>query len=161
MLLGELARDLSVEMPADGADITSITADSREATPGALFAALSGKRADGASYIGRAVAAGAVAILADSAAELGDVDVPVLRAKDPRRVLALMAARFYPRQPEQLVAVTGTSGKTSVAVFVRQIFEHAGKKAASIGTIGVVGPNGSEKGSLTTPDPVALHRLLD
>ena len=161
MLLGELVRDLSVEIPADGVDINSITADSREVTSGALFAALSGARADGASYIGEAVAAGAAAILVDNAVELGDLDLPVLRAKDPRRLLALMAARFYPRQPEQLVAVTGTSGKTSVAVFARQIFEHAGKKAASIGTIGVVGPRGIEKGSLTTPDPVALHRLLD
>ena len=161
MQLGELARDLSVEMPADGVEITGITDDSREAAPGALFAALNGATANGASYVGEAVAAGAVAVLAGNSAELGNVDVPVLRAKDPRRVLALMAARFYPQQPEHLVAVTGTSGKTSVAVFARQIFEHDGKKAASIGTIGVVGPNGVEKGSLTTPGPVALHRLLD
>src|SRR5690606_10983701 len=75
--------------------------------------------------------------------------------------LALMAARFHPRQPDKLVAVTGTSGKTSVAAFARQIFEAAGKMAASVGTIGVVSRNWSEYGNLTTPDPVSLHAALD
>jgi UDP-N-acetylmuramoyl-L-alanyl-D-glutamate--2,6-diaminopimelate ligase len=72
-----------------------------------------------------------------------------------------MAAQFYPRQPDHLVAVTGTSGKTSVAVFARQIFAAAGKEAASLGTIGVVSRKRSEYGSLTTPDPVVLHAELD
>ncbi len=161
MQLDELVRDLPVEVPAGALDITGLTADSRAVKPGFLFAALRGVTADGARFAGTAVAAGAAAILADDEAELGDIAVPVIRAHDPRRVLSLMAARFFPHQPEQLVAVTGTSGKTSVAVFVRQIFEHAGKTAASIGTIGVVGPKGWQPGSLTTPDPVALHQMLD
>jgi UDP-N-acetylmuramoyl-L-alanyl-D-glutamate--2,6-diaminopimelate ligase len=72
-----------------------------------------------------------------------------------------MASRFHSRQPESLVAVTGTSGKTSVVAFARQIFEAAGKSAASIGTLGVVSRAWSENGSLTTPDPVALHKMLD
>ena len=80
---------------------------------------------------------------------------------DPRRALALMRPRFFRRQPETIVAVTGTSGKTSVAAFTRQIWEQAGHAAASIGTIGVVAPGRNVYGSLTTPDPVALHQLLD
>src|SRR5204862_6875394 len=78
-----------------------------------------------------------------------------------RRALALAAARFHPRQPDVIAAVTGTSGKTSVAAFLRQIWQALGHAAASIGTIGVVSPKGEIYGSLTTPDPVALHRTLD
>jgi UDP-N-acetylmuramoyl-L-alanyl-D-glutamate--2,6-diaminopimelate ligase len=74
--------------------------------------------------------------------------------------LALVAARFYGIQPEFAVAVTGTSGKTSVAEFTRQIFQALGHQAASLGTIGVVKPNGAVYGSLTTPDPVSLHETI-
>jgi UDP-N-acetylmuramoyl-L-alanyl-D-glutamate--2,6-diaminopimelate ligase len=100
-------------------------------------------------------------VLAGRKADVGSVSEPVIRADDPRRTLALMAARFHPLQPGQLVAVTGTSGKTSVASFARQIFETAGFEAASIGTLGVVSRPWTEYGSLTTPDPVALHHDLD
>jgi UDP-N-acetylmuramoyl-L-alanyl-D-glutamate--2,6-diaminopimelate ligase len=86
--------------------------------------------------------------------------VPILRAEEPRRTLALMAARFFGVQPETVVAVTGTSGKTSVAEFTRQIFASLGHASASLGTIGLVKSNGSVYGSLTTPDPVSLHKTL-
>jgi UDP-N-acetylmuramoyl-L-alanyl-D-glutamate--2,6-diaminopimelate ligase len=86
--------------------------------------------------------------------------VPLIEVEDARRALALAAARFFLSQPETMVAVTGTSGKTSVASFVRQIWEQAGFAAASIGTTGVIAPGRNEYGSLTTPDPVALHGLL-
>ena len=83
----------------------------------------------------------------------------MLASAEPRRALALMAARFFGAQPDTIVAVTGTSGKTSVADFTRQIFAALGRKAASLGTLGIVKPDGSVYGSLTTPDPVALHRV--
>jgi UDP-N-acetylmuramoyl-L-alanyl-D-glutamate--2,6-diaminopimelate ligase len=76
-------------------------------------------------------------------------------------VLALAAARFYPKQPATIAAVTGTSGKTSVAAFTRQIWQELGHASASIGTIGLVSPKRTVYGSLTTPDPIALHRQLD
>ena len=79
---------------------------------------------------------------------------------DPRLALAKLAARLFPRQPKTMVAVTGTSGKTSVAAFTRQIWEQVGHAAASIGTTGVVAPGRNDYGQLTTPDPVELHRLL-
>ncbi len=78
-----------------------------------------------------------------------------------RRSLSAAARRFYPGQPETVVAVTGTSGKTSVAAFVRQIWAASGRRAASLGTLGIVAPEGAVYGSLTTPDPIALHRSLD
>ncbi len=89
------------------------------------------------------------------------VAIPFVVTPNPRRALALAAARFYPRQPATIAAVTGTSGKTSVAAFTRQIWERLGHASASIGTIGLVSPKRTVYGSLTTPDPIALHRQLD
>src|SRR5690606_27020539 len=89
-----------------------------------------------------------------------DISVPVIRAPDARRALALMAARMYAGQPETAVAVTGTNGKTSIVEFTRQIFATLGRRAASLGTIGIVKPDGGRYGALTTPDPVALHQML-
>ena len=87
--------------------------------------------------------------------------MPFVVTPNPRRALALAAARFYPKQPATIAAVTGTSGKTSVAAFTRQIWQRLGHVSASIGTIGLVSPKRTVYGSLTTPDPIALHRQLD
>ena len=157
--------DLSVagaDIPADALalDVQAITADSRAVRPGSLFVALAGAKSDGAKFAADAVAKGAVAVLASSDAVLPDLSVPLLRSDEPRRALALMAARFFGKQPAVAVAVTGTSGKTSVAEFTRQIFAGCGLQAASVGTIGVVRPDGGVYGSLTTPDPVTLHETL-
>ena len=89
------------------------------------------------------------------------IRVPFVTTPNPRRALALAAAKFYPRQPHTIAAVTGTSGKTSVAAFTRQIWQRLGHESASIGTIGLVSPKRTIYGSLTTPDPIALHRQLD
>lgn len=151
---------LAAPAEANQIEITSVTADSRYVTPGSLFAALPGSRLDGARFVPEAIEAGASAILTGLKSEIFEIDVPVLRAEDPRRVLALVAARFYARQPENIVAVTGTSGKTSVADFARQIFAALGRQSASVGTIGIIKPDGSVYGSLTTPDPVTLHMEL-
>ena len=163
ILLGDLAStDFPLGPEAAAVEITGLSADSRAIQPGFLFAALKGVAADGVRFAPEAVKLGAVALLCAADSSLAsDPGIPVLRAADPRVALAHFAARFYPRQPETLVAVTGTAGKTSVAVFVRQIFAAAGHQAASIGTIGIVAPAGSEYGNLTTPDPIALHEALD
>jgi UDP-N-acetylmuramoyl-L-alanyl-D-glutamate--2,6-diaminopimelate ligase len=143
--------------PAGDLEVNGLTSDSRQVKPGMLFAALAGTKADGSSYIGDAAARGAVAAIAGHSAEAG---VPVLAVSNPRRLLALAAARFYHAQPETMVAVTGTAGKTSVASFTRQIWAHAGHAAAQIGTTGVVSPTRNDYGTLTTPDPVELQQLL-
>ena len=134
--------------------------DSRAVKPGDLFFALAGSKTDGARFVDAAIAKGAVAIAGDHPpSNLGSV--PFVRARNPRRALALAAARFYPQQPKTIAAVTGTSGKTSVAAFARQIWLSLGHASASIGTIGLVSPKRTIYGSLTTPDPIALHRQLD
>jgi UDP-N-acetylmuramoyl-L-alanyl-D-glutamate--2,6-diaminopimelate ligase len=144
------------------ATISGITADSRSVTPGMLFAALPGTRIHGGRFIGDAVARGAAAVLMQEGAAWpeGVAHVPVVLDREPRRALAHLAARFHGRQPRQVAAVTGTNGKTSTVDFLRQLLAGAGWPAASIGTLGVIGPQGRIADSLTTPDPVALHALL-
>jgi UDP-N-acetylmuramoyl-L-alanyl-D-glutamate--2,6-diaminopimelate ligase len=163
MQLGELAGlGLTIEGDAGATEIAGLTADSRAVGRDFLFAALPGSTTDGARYVPDAVAKGAIAVLVGRGVRLDPLSgVAVLRADDPRRALALVAARFHPRQPDHLVAVTGTAGKTSVAAFARQIFERAGYASASMGTLGVVSRRWSAYGSLTTPDPIALHAGLD
>ncbi|WP_029353023.1 UDP-N-acetylmuramoyl-L-alanyl-D-glutamate--2,6-diaminopimelate ligase [Bosea sp. 117] len=136
--------------------------DSRKVEPGDVFFAVGGAKLDGAAFIADAVAHGAVAVVgeAERPAVL-DPAVSYVRVGNVRRAVALAAAHAYPRQPGVIAAVTGTSGKTSVATFTRQIWQRAGHPSASLGTLGVVAPSGAVYGSLTTPDPIALHRTLD
>ncbi|MGB8575372.1 MAG: UDP-N-acetylmuramoyl-L-alanyl-D-glutamate--2,6-diaminopimelate ligase [Pseudolabrys sp.] len=138
-----------------------VTADSRKVKPGFLFVAIAGAKADGVHFARQAVNAGAIAVAAEQRPEALSDAVAFIRVNNPRRTLALAAAKFFPRQPKTIAAVTGTSGKTSVAAFTRQIWSTLGYQAASIGTIGVVSPKGERYGSLTTPDPIELHRTLD
>jgi len=137
--------------------VSGLTADSREVKPGYVFAALPGTIVNGASFIRNAVAAGAVAIVAPNGIT---ASVPVIASDNPRRLFALMAARFFGAQPDLVVAVTGTNGKTSVAAFVREIWTSMGFRAASIGTVGVIGPSGTLELAHTTPDPVKLHEIV-
>jgi UDP-N-acetylmuramoyl-L-alanyl-D-glutamate--2,6-diaminopimelate ligase len=152
--------DAKVEAQAEATAVSGLAVDSRLVKAGDLFFALSGTNADGARFINAAIASGAVAIAGDRLPP-GGCSVPFVLTANPRRALALAAAKFYPRQPATIVGVTGTSGKTSVAAFTRQIWQRLGHASASIGTIGLVSPKRTVYGSLTTPDPIALHRQLD
>jgi UDP-N-acetylmuramoyl-L-alanyl-D-glutamate--2,6-diaminopimelate ligase len=140
-------------------EIGGIACDSRKVEPGDVFFAVAGTRDNGLRHVGEAAARGAVAIVAERDGPVANI--PFLKVEDARQSLAYAAARLYPRQPGTVVAVTGTSGKTSVAAFVRQIWASLGLEAASLGTIGVVSRPLTVYGSLTTPDPIALHRTLD
>jgi UDP-N-acetylmuramoyl-L-alanyl-D-glutamate--2,6-diaminopimelate ligase len=139
--------------------VAGIAADSRQVKPGFLFAALPGTKVDGASFVPQAMANGAIVVLCGSAAEIPP-GVVAIRSKNPHRQLSIAAAHFYGAQPDLVVAITGTNGKTSVAAFVRQIWETMGFRAASMGTIGVLGPAGAQYLAHTTPDPVTLHETL-
>jgi len=140
-------------------EIDGLAADSRKVTPGDVFFALAGAKDDGLKHVAEAVARGARAIVAARRPEaLGDA--VFVEVNDARLALARAASRFYPQRPATIVAVTGTSGKTSVAAFVRQIWASLGLEAASLGTIGVVSRPVTIYGSLTTPDPITLHQTL-
>jgi UDP-N-acetylmuramoyl-L-alanyl-D-glutamate--2,6-diaminopimelate ligase len=157
-----LTDDAKIEARFAGLDVTGVTADSRQVKPGNLFVAVAGAKNDGLRFVDAALKAGAVAIVAEQRpASAPSETVAWVTVANARRALARAAAKFYPRQPEVIVAVTGTSGKTSVAAFTRQIWAALGHRAASVGTIGVVSPDAEIYGSLTTPDPVELHRRLD
>lgn len=145
-----------------GLEVGGVAFDSRKLAPGDVFVALAGAKADGARFIADAVSHGAVAVVSGQPrpAEL-PASIAFAQVADPRLALSLAAARIHPRQPETIVAVTGTSGKSSVADFTRQIFQALGHEAASLGTIGVVTGKGADYGSLTTPDPLSLHASLD
>ena len=142
--------------------ITGITADSRCVRPGFLFAALPGAAEDGRRFIAQAVQNGAAAILAPAGtAWPGGVPVrPMVTGAEPRRALARMAASLAGRQPDKIVGVTGTNGKTSTVDFLRQLWSMAGLQAASLGTLGLIAPGQAGSGGLTTPDPVALAAML-
>ncbi|HET6388465.1 UDP-N-acetylmuramoyl-L-alanyl-D-glutamate--2,6-diaminopimelate ligase [Hyphomicrobium sp.] len=152
-----------IEVPPGAADIdvTAITAASAAAGPGVIFAGLPGTKADGASFVPDAVARGAAAVIVGRGKGVAvPPGVALIETDNPRKALAQIAAKFAGKQPKCAVAVTGTSGKTSVADFTRQIFSALGHNAASIGTVGIVKPDGAVYGSLTTPDPVTLHATL-
>src|SRR5258707_3426753 len=162
---------LSSVMPGGSApgspipDIARLTADSRRVRPGYLFAALPGAKLDGRRFRGDGGPRGAAAILTDDARGLDGLrtrqpPVAVVADPNPRRRLALMAARFHAPQPRTIAAVTGTSGKTSVAAFTRQLWQRLGRPAASLRTLGIVPPGFTRPGAPTTPAPPTLHRAL-
>ena len=144
-------------------EITGLTSDSRLVKPGYVFAALPSSQkespTDGRNYISEAINNGAVAILAPEGTQLDDKTY-LLVHENPRRYLAELAASFYERQPRSIAAVTGTNGKSSVVSFSKQIWTKMGVASASIGTLGVDSEGLDIQSSLTTPDPVELHKLL-
>jgi UDP-N-acetylmuramoyl-L-alanyl-D-glutamate--2,6-diaminopimelate ligase len=145
--------------------LSGITADSRAVRAGMLFAALPGTVTHGAKYIPAVLEQGAAAVLTDAAGAkmaaeaLADTDVALVVAEDPRAALACAAALWFGAQPEVMVAVTGTNGKTSVATFTRQIWAALGREAINIGTTGIEGA-WTAPSSHTTPDAVTLQKLL-
>jgi UDP-N-acetylmuramoyl-L-alanyl-D-glutamate--2,6-diaminopimelate ligase len=143
-------------------EFSGLAADSRAVKPGYLFAALSGTNSDGADYIKDAVARGAAAVLGrpELGARAKELGVRFIAEENPRLALARRAASFFDAQPKTVAAVTGTNGKTSVSVFLRQIWTELNHSAASLGTIGVITATGEIPLRQTTPDPIELHRLL-
>lgn len=183
MLLSELVSKLDLRrglpadilQAADQIEVSGVTADSRDVRPGYAFVAIPGTKVDGRAFIGAAAKAGASAIFSPKAgagekpahqavehprAQEPTTDALVLTVDKPREILAKAAAALFPQQPEQIAAVTGTNGKTSVAQFTCQMWEHLEIKAASLGTLGVSAPGFEDIPPLTTPDPVALHKGL-
>ncbi|WP_417243099.1 UDP-N-acetylmuramoyl-L-alanyl-D-glutamate--2,6-diaminopimelate ligase [Celeribacter sp.] len=147
------------------AHITGLSVDSRDTLDGHLFAALPGARVHGGEFIEYALRMGARAILTDpegakiAAEVIGSYAPALVVVEDPRQALSYAAALYFGRQPDTMVAVTGTNGKTSVANFTRQIWQLLGARAINIGTTGVEG-DWNAPSPHTTPEPVTLHRLL-
>ncbi len=162
MRLSELMARSPKELPAGDIEITGLASDSRDVQPGYLFAALAGGCAQGVDFIPEALARGAAAVLAPEGTEptIAGADIGLVTDRNPRRKLALIASRFHGPAPRVVACVTGTNGKSSVAEFTRQIWQAAGRRAATLGTLGI--STGGEIRPLrhTTPDPITLHRVL-
>ena len=156
MKLGDLFETLAPEHAT--VEISGMTADSRKVQPGMLFAALPGTVHDGRKFIPSALENGAVAVLCQPYE--GEKPAAFIETDEPRAALAKAAATFHAQQPEHMVAITGTNGKSSTVDFLRQIWTRAGLKAASMGTLGAVGPEGKIDVGHTTPDPITIHETL-
>ena len=147
------------------AQVTGLAVDSRAVKPNMLFAALPGAAVHGAEFIQFALRMGANAVLTDPLGAQLAADVllgsnaAVVIVQDPRQALAYAAALWFGAQPDTMVAVTGTNGKTSVANFTRQIWIALGHGAINIGTTGVEG-SWETPSPHTTPEPITLHRML-
>ncbi len=161
MLAGELGKLSESAVTNSETEISGVTDNSKQVEKGFLFAALVGAKTNGEKYIEEAIANGAVAILLPEDKKRKDKRLTYFYADNPRRSFALMAAAFNPKQPRTVVAVTGTNGKTSTSVFTRQIWEHAGLCAASMGTIGIISKVMNKEGNLTSPTPTVLYKDVD
>ncbi len=145
--------------------ISNVVVDSREVTPGSLFAAMPGTRMHGGEFIQYALRMEASAVLTDAegariaAHELAQSDAALVITDTPRETLSRASALFFGAQPATMVAVTGTNGKTSVASFVRQIWSHLDLAAINLGTTGVEGAWTAPLAH-TTPEPITLHKTL-
>lgn len=162
MGLAELLRDLPVSgRPDRDLRVSGVAQDSRRVREGDLFVALPGERFDGRDFADEAVSRGAVAVLA-AEPPAGEPSVPWLVTPEPRELLGTLAARVYdhPDREMTLVGITGTNGKTTVAVLCRALLEEAGRPAGLIGSIGYDYGDWTEAAERTTPESADLLRLL-
>jgi len=141
--------------------VTAVTYDSRQAGPGAVFVALRGVNADGASFAREALNRGAVAIVSEAVAPR-DVIRPWIQVPDARLSLAALAATLYDNPSEELtlVGITGTNGKTTTSYVLASIFEAAGIRCGRIGTVGYRIGEREFEASRTTPEAPDLQRML-
>jgi UDP-N-acetylmuramoyl-L-alanyl-D-glutamate--2,6-diaminopimelate ligase len=142
--------------------ITGITADSAEVREGFLFVAVRGTSVDGHTFVGDAVRRGAAAVAVEEVPP-DDPGVPVVRVDDTRRTLAELAAAWFghPARAMSLVGITGTVGKTSTLAMLESILVAAGRRVASLGSLGLrIGGETRGKTGYTAPEPLLLHREL-
>jgi len=142
-----------------GTMITGIADDSRRVSPGNLFCALQGTRVDGEIFIQEAIDRGAAAIVTRSPRSY---QIPVITVNNPRKALGLLASAWFnnPSREMNVIATTGTDGKTSVSYIISRMLSHAGKRCGYIGTLGSFGDEQTYTSSHTTPPPLILQRIL-
>ena len=139
-----------------------VKTDSKDVQKGDLFIAIQGQQHNGLHFAKEAVNRGAIAVIGDQDWHHASNKVPYIKVKDARQCYASIIAWLYPVKPSNIVAVTGTNGKTSVVHFVQQLWEMMDLKAASIGTLGIKSSSKQQSSGqyLTTPDAKSLHQAL-
>ena len=164
MKLSQIISPVNVlSSPLCDPEITDIIYDSRKVTQGTAFVALKGYAADGHKYAKSAVEKGAAAlIISDDLDFEVPKDVAVVKTDDTRLALALMSVEFFGRPAEELItiAITGTKGKTTTTAMIAEIFEQAGIKTGTIGTLGVVYGGETYKTDNTTPESYEIQKSM-
>jgi len=157
MLLKNLIRNLKPEVAA--LKIKGISFDSRKTKKGDLFVSIKGNKLDGNDYIEQAISKGAKAIVYSQLVKKNTKGI-FIKVKDTRSILAKLGTRYYKDKPKNIIAVTGTNGKTSVSDFFYQICNLQNKKSGFIGTLGFRKNKSLKQRKLTTLDPLTLNRDL-
>tara|TARA_B100001093_G_scaffold473766_1_gene497937 strand:- start:1267 stop:4050 length:2784 start_codon:yes stop_codon:yes gene_type:complete len=142
-------------------DIKGLAINSKKVKKGFIFFAIKGNRFDGEKYINQAISKGAVVIICSEKSKFKNNKIIVIKIKNIRKCLSEVASKFYKLKPKNIIAVTGTNGKTSVADFFYQILNINNISASSIGTLGIKYKNKIIKNDLTSPDTISVHKNLE
>ena len=142
-------------------NIRGICFDSKKAKKGDIFFAITGNNTSGLKFVEEAISKGAVAIVSNKRIKYIYNKVPLITVKNVRKSLSEVCSKFYKNKPDNIVAVTGTNGKSSVADFFYQILNINKISVASIGTLGVFSKKYNKKINLTSMDPLSLHKTLE
>ena len=141
--------------------IKGLALNSKEVKKGFIFFAVKGTKSNGENYINQAIKNGAIIIICSKSCKFQSTRVHIIKTKKVRNYLSEIASKFYKLKPKNIIAVTGTNGKTSVADFFYQILEKNNVPVASIGTLGIRYKKKSIKTNLTSPDIITLHKNLE
>ena len=159
MFLGEVLKNINKKYRK--IKFNNIKFNSRNCKPNDIFFAIKGNDLDGKKYINDAIKNGAKIIVSDLKLEgFNKKKILFIRTKNPRKILSDVSSRFYKLKPNNIIAVTGTNGKTSVMNFYQQILELNNQRVASIGTLGVSSKKYYLKTGNTTIDPLSIHKIL-
>ena len=159
MRLGNIVKSVSKnfkEIPVNG-----ISFDSRRVKQNDIFFAIEGKKNSGIKFVNEAIFKGASAVISRKKTKYINKTIPLIIVKDVRKSLSEACSYFYKKKPSNIIAVTGTNGKSSVADFFYQILHLNKKPAASIGTLGILSKFYKKKTNLTSIDPISLHKNLE
>ena len=159
MLLGNLIK--SVNKSYKRIAIKGISFDSRKTKKNDIFFAIEGSKKSGTRFVKEAILKGSSAVVIDKKKRIKNFNIPLIKVKNVRKSLSEACSKFYRKKPKNIIAVTGTNGKTSVANFFYQILDLNKISAASIGTLGVASKKYNKRLSLTSLDPLSLHRNLE
>ena len=159
--LDQLVKGIIPESEVPAVPIHGITTHSARVNPGHLYIAIHGTNVDGHDFIPQAIDNGAAAIITNGR-DVGQLPVPQIKVSNPRRAASFTAAEYYghPSKEMTVIGITGTNGKTTTAGLLYAILKAAEEKVAQIGTLGTIAEGYPQKKTLTTPDPIALHKGL-